>query len=167
MRTLLPCACGGSTDVEVVKGVGCSCCVSAKGPQVPFQSGWLHEWNERQTFLRKAVGPPCGKHSTPCLATTQVPASLSPHSACVLPDWHRRPQTLPFRTPSTQDVLGMKEQDAGLLKILGPLAGEALRLSGYDKNGISVALNPVDSRISEVGLASPFEASNIEAVVPS
>eukprot|EP00752_Nemacystus_decipiens_P017767 g15929.t1 len=49
------------------------------------------------------------------------------------------------------DVLGMKEQDAGLLKILGPLAGEALRLSGYDKNGVSVALNPVDAKIYEGG----------------
>lgn len=44
----------------------------------------------------------------------------------------------------------MKEQDAGLLKILGPLAGDALRLSGYDGNGVSVALNPVDSKIYEV-----------------
>lgn len=44
----------------------------------------------------------------------------------------------------------MKDQDAGLLKILGPLAGDANRLSGYDKNGVSVALNPVESRISEV-----------------
>lgn len=43
----------------------------------------------------------------------------------------------------------MKDQDAGLLKILGPLAGEANRLSGYDKEGVSVALNPVDSKISE------------------
>lgn len=44
----------------------------------------------------------------------------------------------------------MKEQDAGLLKVLGPLAGDALRLSGYDKGGVSVALNPVDSKIFEV-----------------
>lgn len=44
----------------------------------------------------------------------------------------------------------MKEQDAGLLKILGPLAGDALRLSGYDKGGVSVALNPTDSKIFEV-----------------
>ena len=44
----------------------------------------------------------------------------------------------------------MKDQDAGLLKILGPLAGDAIRLSGYDRNGVSVALNPVKSRISEV-----------------
>eukprot|EP00903_Cladosiphon_okamuranus_P020987 g19279.t1 len=49
------------------------------------------------------------------------------------------------------NVLGMKEQDAGLLKVLGPLAGDALRLSGYDKNGVSVALNPVDSKIFEGG----------------
>ena len=49
-----------------------------------------------------------------------------------------------------KDVLGMKDQDAGLLKILGPLAGDAIRLSGYDRNGVSVALNPVKSRISEV-----------------
>ena len=46
----------------------------------------------------------------------------------------------------------MKEQDAGLLKILGPLAGDALRLSGYDKNGVSVALNPVDAKMYEVRL---------------
>ena len=51
-------------------------------------------------------------------------------------------------------MLGMKEQDAGLLKVLGPLAGDALRLSGYDKNGVSVALNPVDSKIYEVGLSA-------------
>lgn len=44
----------------------------------------------------------------------------------------------------------MKEQDAGLLKVLGPLAGDAVRLSGYDKSGVSVALNPVDSKILEV-----------------
>ncbi|CAM9272067.1 unnamed protein product [Ectocarpus sp. 13 AM-2016] len=49
------------------------------------------------------------------------------------------------------NVLGMKEQDAGLLKVLGPLAGDALRLSGYDKAGVSVALNPVDSKIFEGG----------------
>ncbi|CAN0109413.1 unnamed protein product, partial [Scytosiphon promiscuus] len=49
------------------------------------------------------------------------------------------------------NVLGMKEQDAGLLKILGPLAGDALRLSGYDKGGVSVALNPIDSKIYEGG----------------
>lgn len=52
--------------------------------------------------------------------------------------------------PLTQDVLGMKDQDAGLLKVLGPLAGEANRLSGYDKEGVSVCLNPVESRIYEV-----------------
>lgn len=49
----------------------------------------------------------------------------------------------------------MKEQDAGLLKILGPLAGDALRLSGYDKGGVSVALNPVDSKIYEVKMSTP------------
>lgn len=49
----------------------------------------------------------------------------------------------------------MKEQDAGLLKVLGPLAGDALRLSGYDKGGVSVALNPVDSKIFEVRQAFP------------
>lgn len=44
----------------------------------------------------------------------------------------------------------MKEQDQGLLKLLGPLAGEANRLMGYDRNGVCVALNPVDSKIYEV-----------------
>lgn len=60
------------------------------------------------------------------------------------------PRSLFYVSPSTQNVLGMKEQDAGLLKVLGPLAGDALRLSGYDKNGVSVALNPVDAKIYEV-----------------
>lgn len=53
-------------------------------------------------------------------------------------------------------MLGMKEQDAGLLKVLGPLAGDALRLSGYDKGGVSVALNPVDSKIFEVRWVLPL-----------
>lgn len=50
---------------------------------------------------------------------------------------------------SRQNVLGMKEQ-AGLLKILGPLVGEANRLYGYDRDGVSIALNPVDARIDKV-----------------
>ncbi|CAM9389583.1 unnamed protein product [Ascophyllum nodosum] len=49
------------------------------------------------------------------------------------------------------DVLGMKDLDQGMLKLLGPLAGEANRLLGYDRDGVAVALNPVDSKIYEGG----------------
>lgn len=64
------------------------------------------------------------------------------------------------------DVLGMKDQDAGLLKILGPLAGDANRLSGYDRNGVSVALNPVETKISEGGIFGKLAilTSNTKAV---
>ena len=44
----------------------------------------------------------------------------------------------------------MKDLDQGMLKLLGPLAGEANRLLGYDRDGVAVALNPVDSKIYEV-----------------
>lgn len=44
----------------------------------------------------------------------------------------------------------MKEQDSGLLRVLGPLVGEANRLYGYDRDGVSVALNPVEGKISKV-----------------
>lgn len=46
----------------------------------------------------------------------------------------------------------MKEQDTGLLKLLGPLVGEANRLYGYDRGGVSIALNPVDVKIQKVGM---------------
>lgn len=123
----------------------------------------FREWNVPQHMSEGRSASRSGKRSKPCLATARVLSSRG-KIEYVLPGSRTIPSTLPIRTLTSQNVLGMKEQDAGLLKILGPLAGEALRLSGYDKNGVSVALNPVDSRISEVGQAVPFEANDIEAV---
>ncbi|CAM9464285.1 unnamed protein product [Discosporangium mesarthrocarpum] len=48
-----------------------------------------------------------------------------------------------------RETLGMKEQGDSILKVLGPLAGEANRLSGYDAGGVSVALLPSESKITQ------------------
>lgn len=58
----------------------------------------------------------------------------------------------------------MKEQSSGLLKLLGPLAGDSNRLSGYDSDGVSVALNPTDIKPRSVRTANAEPAGPIPAV---
>lgn len=53
----------------------------------------------------------------------------------------------------------MKEQDSGLLRVLGPLVGEANRLYGYDQDGVSVVLNRVEGKASKVSGTSVRRAN--------